>query len=118
MSAIDIALWDIKGKAVGLPVCQLLGGAFRDKALLYATGLYRPQVKNPTEALVEEASGYKRDGYPGMKLKIGHVSPEEDLIIIKAIRDAIGYDIKLMVDANCAYNAAEAIRLAKQMEKV
>ena len=117
LSAIDIALWDIKGKAVGLPVCKLLGGAYRDKARVYATGLYRPDVENPQEALVEEALGYKKDGFPAMKLKIGHVFPEEDLSIIKAIREAIGYEIKLMVDANCAYNAAEAIRLAKQMEE-
>jgi len=117
LSAIDIALWDIKGKALGMPIYKLLGGAYRDKAKVYATGLYRPDVKNPVEALVEEALGYKEDGFPAMKLKIGHVSPEEDLAIIKAIRDAIGYDIKLMVDANCAYDATEAIKLAKEMEK-
>lgn len=117
LSAIDIALWDIKGKTLGLPIYKLLGGAYRDKAHAYATGLYRPNVKNPKEALVEEALGYKRDGFSAMKLKIGHVSPKEDLSIIKAIRAAIGYDIKLMVDANCAYNATEAIRLAKQMEE-
>ncbi len=117
LSAIDIALWDIKGKALGMPVYKLLGGGYRDKARVYATGLYRPDVKNPVEALVEEALGYKKEGFPAMKLKIGHVSPEEDLQIIKAIRDAIGYDLKLMVDANCAYDATEAIKLAKEMEK-
>ncbi len=117
LSAIDIALWDIKGKALGVPIYKLLGGAYRDKARVYATGLYRPDVKNPVEALVEEALGYKKEGFPAMKLKIGHVSPEEDLSIIKAIREAIGYDLKLMVDANCAYDATEAIKLAKEMEK-
>ncbi len=117
LSAIDIALWDIKGKVVGLPVYKLLGGAYRDKAHAYATGLYRPNVKNVKDALVEEALGYKRDGFFAMKLKIGHVSPEEDLDILKAIREAVGSDIKLMVDANCAYDATEAISLAKQMEQ-
>jgi len=117
MSAVDIALWDIKGKATGLPVYKLLGGAYRDKAHAYATGLYRPKVENAKEALVEEAVGYKREGFPAVKYKIGTVSPEEDLDILKAIRQAIGDDVKLMVDANCAYDATEAIRLAKQMEQ-
>lgn len=117
LSGIDIAIWDIKGKALGLPVHKLLGGAYRDKARVYATGLFRPNVKNEKDALVEEALGYKRDGFSAMKLKIGHVSPEEDLSIIKAIREAIGYDLKLMVDANRAYTATEAIRLSKQMEQ-
>jgi D-galactarolactone cycloisomerase len=119
LSGTDIALWDIKGKALGVPVYKLLGGAYRNKAHTYATGLYRPSGKNADAAmrsLVEEALGYKRDGFPAMKLKIGHVSPEEDLEIIRAIRDAIGYDIKLMVDGNCAYDATEAIALAKKME--
>lgn len=116
LSAIDIALWDIKGKALGLPVYKLLGGAYRDKAHAYATGLYRPNVKNAKEALVQEAMGYKQDGFFAMKYKIGTVSPEEDLDILKAIRKAIGDDVNLMVDANCAYDATEAIRLARQME--
>ena len=117
LSAIDIALWDIKGKVVGLPIYKLLGGGYRDRAKVYATGLYRPDVENPIEVLVEEALGYKKDGFLAIKLKIGHVSPEEDLKIIKTIREAIGYDLKLMVDANCAYDATEAIKLAKEMEK-
>lgn len=116
LSAIDIALWDIKGKALGLPVYKLLGGAYRDKAHAYATGLYRPDVKNAKEALVQEAMGYKQEGFFAMKYKIGTVSPEEDLDILKAIRKAIGDKVSLMVDANCAYDATEAIRLARQME--
>lgn len=116
LSAIDIALWDIKGKTLGLPVYKLLGGAYRDKAHAYATGLYRPNVKNAKEALVQEAMGYKQEGFFAMKYKIGTVSPEEDLDILKAIRKAIGDNMKLMVDANCAYDATEAIRLARQME--
>jgi D-galactarolactone cycloisomerase len=117
LSAIDIALWDIKGKALGMPVYNLLGGAYRDKAHAYATGLYQPQnVPSIEEALVEEALGYKKDGFGAMKLKVGY-GIEEDIGYIKAIREAIGDDMVLMVDANHAYNASEAIRLAREMEK-
>ncbi len=117
LSAIDIALWDIKGKALGLPVYKLLGGAYRNKAHVYATGLYQPQnVPSIEDALVEEALGYKEDGFFAMKLKVGY-GIEIDMRYVKAVREAIGNDIVLMVDANHAYNAAEAIRLAKEMEK-
>ncbi|NVL91862.1 MAG: mandelate racemase/muconate lactonizing enzyme family protein [Desulfobacterales bacterium] len=117
LSAIDIALWDIKGKALGLPVYKLLGGAYRNKAHVYATGLYQPQnVPSIEDALVEEALGYKEDGFFAMKLKVGY-GIETDMRYVKAVREAIGNDIVLMVDANHAYNAVEAIRLAKEMEK-
>jgi D-galactarolactone cycloisomerase len=116
LSAVDIALWDIRGKALGLPVHKLLGGAYRSKARAYATGLYEPQnVPNKIDALVEEALGYRADGFTGMKLKIGY-GIETDLAYVAAIRKAIGDEMHLMVDANHAYNAAEAIRLSWAME--
>ncbi len=116
ISAVDIALWDIKGKALGLPVHKLLGGAYRSRAKAYATGLYEPQGSpNTVHALVQEAQGYKEQGFQGMKLKIGY-DPRVDLGYVRAIRDAIGDDVALMVDANHAYNAPEAIRLARELE--
>ena len=116
LSAIDIALWDIKGKALGLPVYKLLGGAYRTKAKAYATGLYEPQgVPSIVDALVEEARGYKAQGFGGMKLKIGY-DLATDVRYVRAIREAIGPDLALMVDANHAYNAPEAIKLARALE--
>jgi D-galactarolactone cycloisomerase len=116
ISAIDIALWDIKGKTLGLPVYKLLGGGYRHKARVYATGLYEPQnVPSVKEALVEEAMGYKAAGFAGMKLKVGY-GIDADMKLVKALREAIGDDLYLMVDANHAYNAPEAIRLARRME--
>jgi D-galactarolactone cycloisomerase len=117
LSALDIALWDIKGKALGLPVYKLLGGAYRSKALVYATGLYEPQnVPSIEDALAQEALGYKEQGFFATKLKVGY-GVDQDLKYVRAVRKAIGDDMLLMVDANRAYNASEAIRLARQMEK-
>ena len=117
LSAIDIALWDIKGKAKDLPVFKLLGGAYRKKARAYATGLYEPQnVPDVTEALVNEALGYKEAGFSGMKLKIGY-GIDTDVAYVGAVREAIGNEICLMVDANHAYNSSEAIQLARKIEK-
>ncbi len=64
LSAIDVVLWDIKGKATGLPVHKLLGGAYRDRAHVYATGLYQPQnVPSVQDALIAEALDYKEEGF-------------------------------------------------------
>ena len=116
LSAIDIALWDIKGKALGMPVYKLLGGGYRHRAHVYATGLYEPQhVPSIKDALVEEALGYKKAGFSGMKLKVGY-GIDTDMEYVRAVREAIGDEMRLMVDANHAYNAAEAIRLVRGME--
>lgn len=115
ISAVDIALWDIKGKALGLPVYKLLGGAYRNRAKAYATGLYEPQgVPSIVDALVEEALGYRDAGFTGMKLKIGY-GIDVDETYVRAIREAIGDDVALMVDANHAYNASEAVRVARML---
>ncbi len=117
LSAVDIALWDIKGQELGVPISTLLGGAYRQRAKVYATGLYEPQgVPSIPAALVEEALGYKAAGFCGMKLKIGY-DPKTDVEYIRAIREAIGPELLLMVDANHAYNAPEAVQLARAMER-
>jgi D-galactarolactone cycloisomerase len=116
LSAIDLALWDLKGRSVGLPVHKLLGGAYRHRARVYATGLYEPQgVASVVAALEEEARGYKAAGFGGMKLKVGY-GLETDLSYVAAVRRAIGDELCLMLDANHAYNAGEAIRLARAVE--
>lgn len=116
ISAIDIALWDIKGKFAGTPVYKLLGGAPRDRLMPYATGLYRRECADLTAELVNEAVRYVEQGYRAIKLKIGF-GVEEDLKTIKAVRNAVGGGVLLMVDANHAYNASLAVRLARKMEE-
>ncbi len=115
LSGIDIALWDIKGKHFGVPACQLMGGAQRTEVQAYATGLYRRKFGNPTDYLAEEAAGYVAEGFKAVKLKVGF-GVEEDLAATRAVREAIGPDISLMVDANHAYDAVAATRLARQIE--
>lgn len=116
ISAIDIALWDIKGKALNLPVYKLLGGAPRSRIMPYATGLYRRDVPDIVNELVKEAVGYAEQGFKAIKLKIGF-GIENDLLAIKEIRRAIGDGVLLMVDANHAYNANNAIKLSRKMEE-
>ena len=114
ISAVDIALWDIAGKACGLPVHDLLGGHIRDRVAVYATGLYYTEGEFP-DRLLNEARGYVEAGYRGMKTKVGGLPIEEDVRRVAALREAIGPDIKLMVDANQSYNAASAIRIGERL---
>jgi D-galactarolactone cycloisomerase len=116
LSGIDIALWDIKGKHFGVPVYQLMGGPVRTEVNAYATGLYRRKSGDPLKYLAEEAAEYVADGFKAVKLKVGF-GVEEDAAVTRAVRDAIGPDVGLMVDANHAYDAVAAIRLGRMIEE-
>ena len=116
ISAVDTALWDITGKALGQPIWKLLGGKVRDRVAVYATGLYYTEGEFPTR-LLDEARGYVEAGFMGMKTKVGGLPMDEDVKRVAALRDAIGPDVKLMVDANQAYNATSAIRIGRRLEE-
>lgn len=115
ISAVDIALWDLKGKALGQPVSKLLGGAFRTQIRAYATGLYRHRVEDNARALAREAEAYAAEGFGAMKMKVGF-GLDEDLRNVRAVRQAIGAERLLAMDANHAYDAGQAIRLARKVE--
>lgn len=115
ISAIDIALWDLRGKAFGQPIATLLGGPFRTQIRAYATGLYRHRTADNAAALAREAEGYAADGFRAMKMKVGF-GIDEDVRNVRAVRAAIGPERLLAMDANHAYDAGQAIRLARKVE--
>ncbi len=115
VSAIDVALWDVRGKALNLPVHALLGGKRRDHLVPYATGLYFTRGDELTQNLVKEAKEYKEMNFKAIKMKVG-ISIEKDIEIVHAIRKAVGPKMKLMVDSNHAYNLAEATKLCRGIE--
>ena len=114
LSALDIAHWDIWGKALGQPIHALLGGAFRDRIHAYATGCYYPEEIDAgsatLDALAAEAEEHIRSGFSALKMKIGLLSVAADGARVATVRKTIGPDVALLVDANHAYNAAAAIR--------
>jgi D-galactarolactone cycloisomerase len=114
ISAVDIALWDIMGKALQQPIHQLLGGAFRTRVQAYATGLFRRERADRTAALVEEARGYVDEGFKAMKMKVGF-GPDYDIRNVAAVRGAIGDDILFAVDANCGYDRGTAIAVGREI---
>lgn len=111
---LDVALWDIAGQALGVPVSQLLGRRYRDRIEPYCTALYRKNWPNLEEGLAEEALGWKALGFRTLKMKVGF-GPDTDVSIVAAVRAAIG-DMGLAVDANCAYDASTALALGRRLE--
>jgi D-galactarolactone cycloisomerase len=115
LSGIDIALWDLKGKFLGQPVHRLMGGPIRDKVNAYATGLYRRESGDAAAYLAEEAAQYCAQGFSAVKLKVGF-GVADDVRAAHAVREAIGADTALMIDANHAYDAVAAIQLGRRIE--
>lgn len=115
ISALDIALWDIKSKASGIPLYQLLGG-YRKSIPCYIAGGYYGPGKGIKE-LQKEMEEYISWGVKSVKMKIGAASMAEDVKRVKAVREVIGDDINLMLDANCAYYAYEAIEMSRRVEE-
>jgi L-alanine-DL-glutamate epimerase-like enolase superfamily enzyme len=115
ISAIDIGLWDIRAKLAGLPLWKLLGG-FSDRVPTYVAGGYYEEGKGLRE-LQQEMEDNLRMGARAIKIKIGGVAMAEDVARVKAVRETIGPGVKLLVDANCAYRAHEAISIAKRIEE-
>ena len=108
ISAVDIALWDIAGKALDQPVYKLIGGACRDKIPAYASGLFKQDVLDSVAALQDEARGYVDAGFSAVKMKIGF-GAVADVENVRAVRSAIGDEILFAVDANCAYDVGTAL---------
>ena len=118
LAAVDVALWDIKGKAVDQPLWKLLGG-HRDRIPTYASGSLRrglthDQAQQAARRLVEK-------GFTEMKTQMalpGNPTPAEEIRRIQAVREAIGPDIKLMCDINQRWRPEQAIDIGSRAEEV
>ena len=117
LSGIDIALWDILSKKANLPLYQLLGGKCNNKIPVYGYGmmLQNKPVNQLIELFQKEAKEIKEKNFKAMKMKIG-IGPKNDLKLVKAVRDAVGPEYKLMVDANHAYNLNDALYVGRGLD--
>ena len=113
MAACDIALWDAKGKATGHSLAELLGGS-RKSVEAYVGGV---NLQFPLEQLVGEAVQTVEEGFRAVKIKVGRSDPREDIERVEAVREAIGNEITLMVDANMIWSVNQAIRMARSLER-
>jgi len=119
ISAIDIALWDIMGKATGQPVYNLLGGRTRQKIRAYASRLYATE---DLDQLAAEAQSYLDQGFTAMKMRFGYgprdglAGMRKNIELVKTIRQVIGPDIELAGDAYMGWDVRYAIRMIKMLE--
>jgi L-alanine-DL-glutamate epimerase-like enolase superfamily enzyme len=109
IAAVDLALWDLKARLLGLPLCRLIGMA-HDRVPVYGSGGF---TAYSMERLTEQLSGWVDQGIPRVKMKIGS-RPDEDPVRVRAAREAIGDEPHLFVDANGAYTRKQALSLAER----
>ncbi len=116
LAAIDMALWDIRGKALGLPMWKLLGGA-RQRIATYASGALRRSL--PLDEVVRAAGALKGKGFREMKTQLalpGETSPAIEVERMRRVREAIGPDISLMCDINQRWRPEQAIDIGRRVE--
>jgi len=114
ISGVDMALWDIRGKLYNEPLVNLLGGTFREQVDCYASPI--PFMATPDDS-ANKAQDFLKQGFRAIKLKIGR-GIAVDIEHVAAVRDAIGHDVKLLVDANGAYTVSESVQLAKKLVRL
>jgi L-alanine-DL-glutamate epimerase-like enolase superfamily enzyme len=102
LSILDTAIWDLNARSVKLPLYQYLGNVANDRVPAYASGGYYLDGKTPKK-LGEEMASYVAAGFQAVKMKVGRLSPEHEEARIKAVREAIGPNVLLMLDANNAW---------------
>ena len=113
ISAVDVALWDLKGRCENQPLWKLLGG-YSGQARAYAGGI---DLQLSTEELLEQTRENLEKGFRAIKMKVGCPNLREDVERVAAVRDLIGADIPLMVDANMRWTVEMAIKAARQFRE-
>ncbi len=122
LSGVEMALWDIKGKALGVPVHQLLGGKVRDSVPCYANGWFSP-AKTPAE-FAEKAKTAKERGFTGLKwdpfgkayLTIGKSELRQALNCVEAVVEAVGDQVEILIEAHGRFNVPTAIKIGQALE--
>ena len=114
LSAIDMALWDLRAKHADLNVSQLLGVA-KTKLPMYRSGSLR--LSSSIAQLEQEALALVSEGFKAIKMSLGSMKIADDVARVKAVREAIGQDIELMTDCNQQFQVHHAIRLGRELEE-
>ena len=112
ISAVDIALWDLKARALGVPLWTLLGG-HDARVPCYAGGI---DLDFPLDKLLAQTDDNLKKGFHAIKMKVGRPQLSEDVARVKAMREHLGPDFPLMVDANMRWTPDEAIRAARALQ--
>jgi D-galactarolactone cycloisomerase len=118
VAGVDIALHDLRGKALQQSVAELYGGRLRDKVLVYASAMDYTDGVRPEEQFPAEAAGLAKRGFRAMKTRTGRFEHKRELALLAKIRAAVGPDVRLLTDGNGAFTLPEAVKFAKELEKL
>ena len=113
LSAVEIALWDVIGKALRVPIYRLLGGKYRDRLRAYATAV---MLGPSQEERLRQFGRFLDAGFTAVKVKAGR-NVEEDVEFLRRLREAYGYSVDILVDLNCALTFKTALRFGRAAEK-
>jgi len=118
VGALDVALNDLRGKALGLTVAELFGGPLRRRIPVYASAMSYMQDSKPEEDYPKEAADLVRQGFRAMKMRLGRYPVRREAAVAKAVREAVGPHVKLMADANAAYTTESALRMGRVLHEL
>jgi D-galactarolactone cycloisomerase len=118
VAGCDIALHDLRGKALGLSIADMYGGRQREKIMGYAAAMNYTDGVRPEDQHPPEAAALARQGFKAMKIRTGRYGFKRDLAVIEKIRDAVGPDVRLLTDGNGAFTLPQAVKFGKELEKL
>jgi D-galactarolactone cycloisomerase len=117
-AAVDLALHDLRGKALGLSVAELYGARLRNDVLAYASGMNYVEGVEPEQSFPAEAAALVARGFQALKIRTGRFAQRRDLAVLSKIRETVGPDVRLLTDANGAFTLPEAVKFGKELEKL
>ncbi|MFN7934607.1 MAG: mandelate racemase/muconate lactonizing enzyme family protein [Bryobacteraceae bacterium] len=118
VGAVDMALNDVRGKALNLPVAELYGGRVRDRVPAYASAMNYVEGLEPEEQFPKEAAEMVKRGFKAIKMRIGRYPVAREAKVAAAVRAAVGPDIRLMADGNAAYTMGAALEMGHELHKL
>lgn len=118
VGGLDIALNDLRGKVLGLPVAELFGGRFREKVPAYASAMNYVEGEEPESLFPREAERLVQEGYRALKMRLGRYPVAREANVARAVRKVVGPDVRLMVDGNAAYTLGSAMRMGEVLHEL
>ena len=118
VGALDMALNDLRGKALNMSVAELFGGRLRDRVPVYASAMNYLAGLEPEDHFPQEAAALVKQGYKSLKMRIGRYSVAREAKVAAAIRAAVGPNIRLIADGNAAYTMATAVQMGHELHKL
>jgi D-galactarolactone cycloisomerase len=118
VAGVDLALHDLRGKALNQSVAEMYGGRVVDKVLVYAAAMNYTDGVRPEDQYPAEAAALVKRGFQAMKIRTGRFENRRDLAVLAKVREAVGSEIRLLTDGNGAFTLPQAVKFGKELEKL